>query len=521
MNGKINYPLLVSIVFLLCLMLTIIINILVLNDGLFVFTLDDPYIHMALAENIKLGHYGINVNEFSAPSSSILWPFIITPLSSTPYGVLVINLCSTLFSVYIFSKILNLTVYIKYDYIRSIFFSIIIISFILATNMVGLVFTGMEHSLQLLIVLLIIYGLLIEIEKNEVKFWWLAAIVVAPLIRYECMAISLAAIIYLVMCRRFNIANITLLLTVLFIGSFSVFLISLGLDAFPSSVVAKSPIVQSGGAWTHIFSNLEASINNRQGTILFIGALSILSYLCWFKDIKKKKLALVALIAVLLHFIAGRYGWYNRYEIYILAFEITVNIYLFLPLIAKEISKLNRLDLTLFKVLIFVGGIFMAVGAPYIYGLSTIHIASNNIYEQQYQMHRFAVDFYNKPIAVNDLGYVSYNNNNYVLDLWGLGSLKALNSRLNPDYLNWKQDLINTANVNLVMIYDEWFNDIPSEWIKIGELHLGKKKITPAYSEVSFYVTNQESYQGILEKIVLFTKTLPNEVYFQFSEMSN
>ncbi|MDX1696293.1 MAG: hypothetical protein R3208_21185, partial [Ketobacteraceae bacterium] len=60
-------------------------------------------------------------------------------------------------------------------------------------------------------------------------------------------------------------------------------------------------------------------------------------------------------------------------------------------------------------------------GAPYVVNLVTVPIASNNIYQQQYQMHRFAVEYYNKPLAVNDLGYVSYNNDNYVLDLWGAG----------------------------------------------------------------------------------------------------
>ena len=52
------------------------------NEGLFTYTLDDPYIHLRLAENISQGHYGINPSEYSAPSSSILWPFLLVPFSS-------------------------------------------------------------------------------------------------------------------------------------------------------------------------------------------------------------------------------------------------------------------------------------------------------------------------------------------------------------------------------------------------------------------------------------------------------
>src|SRR5687768_7918900 len=38
--------------------------------GDFSYTLDDPYIHLALAENIAIGHYGIDPSESSAPASS-------------------------------------------------------------------------------------------------------------------------------------------------------------------------------------------------------------------------------------------------------------------------------------------------------------------------------------------------------------------------------------------------------------------------------------------------------------------
>jgi hypothetical protein len=38
-----------------------------------------------------------------------------------------------------------------------------------------------------------------------------------------------------------------------------------------------------------------------------------------------------------------------------------------------------------------------------------------------------------------------------------------------------------------VMIYDEWFKDIPDDWKKLGKLCLGKRRITLGQSSVSFY----------------------------------
>lgn len=514
---KINISLYVSVAFLLCLVLIEFVSIIRLNGGLLVYTLDDPYIHLALAEGIQRGHYGINPGEFSAPSSSALWPFMLAPFSSYPYSAFFMNVGAAIASVITLVKIFNVSTRIADDRVRNLFVSVITILFVLAANVVGLIFTGMEHSLQVTAVLLVAYGLIIEIEEDRVEWWLLAAIIVAPLVRYECLAISLAAILYLVMRRRFKPAGIVVLLLTVFLGGFSIFLKSLGLDALPSSVTAKSSVVQTGGALHQLVSNFTSSLNTRQGVILSFGVLMLLFYVLWGSEIKRKQLATVTMLAVFLHFVAGRYGWFNRYEIYILSFELAVIVYLFFSLIGEELSISDRFKLNLFGAAVFAGGVAVVVGAPYIGDLRSIPLASNNIYEQQYQMHRFAVDFYKKPVAVNDLGYVSYKNSNYVLDLWGLGSQKALRSRLNPENANWKQDLIKEKNVKCAMVYDVWF-DIPDEWIKIGELHLGKEKITPAGSAVSFYSTDESSYQEVLEKITLFSKTLPAGVQFELEE---
>lgn len=62
----------------------LLLSVLAINGGTLIYTLDDPYIHIDLARQIFAGHYGINPGEFSAPSSSVLWPFILAPF--TPLG---------------------------------------------------------------------------------------------------------------------------------------------------------------------------------------------------------------------------------------------------------------------------------------------------------------------------------------------------------------------------------------------------------------------------------------------------
>ena len=51
------------------------------NQKVVTYTLDDPYIHLTVGKNILFGNYGINLKEFSSPSSSILFPFLLAPFS--------------------------------------------------------------------------------------------------------------------------------------------------------------------------------------------------------------------------------------------------------------------------------------------------------------------------------------------------------------------------------------------------------------------------------------------------------
>ena len=54
--------------------------------GTLVYTLDDPYIHLALAQRLQHGFYGINPGEPASPASSILFPFLLVPLAGHTSG---------------------------------------------------------------------------------------------------------------------------------------------------------------------------------------------------------------------------------------------------------------------------------------------------------------------------------------------------------------------------------------------------------------------------------------------------
>lgn len=54
----------------------VVVSSLILSQWRLVYTLDDPYIHLAVANVITQGGYGVNLSEYSAPSSSILYALL-------------------------------------------------------------------------------------------------------------------------------------------------------------------------------------------------------------------------------------------------------------------------------------------------------------------------------------------------------------------------------------------------------------------------------------------------------------
>jgi hypothetical protein len=491
--------------------------ILWLNKGFFVYTLDDAYIHLALAENIINGHYGINLTEYSAPSSSILFPFIIAPFSSFGLSPLIINVICASITIYVYSRILNESINVQNEHVRTVLISSLLILFILCTNLIGLIFTGMEHSLQLLAVSLIALGLIVEVKENKVEPWLLVAIIVAPLIRYENLSIALAAIGYLFLRKYFKKAALALFFVVLFLGGFSVYLITLGLGPLPTSILLKSSIAASGGGVEQIISNIINGLSLPIGMLLGLGLLCLLVFVLFSKEgSKRRQLAAVTAFAVAMHLIAGRYGWYNRYEIYIWSFLLFVLFFLAGDRISSLLEEENTQKINSLKILSIAGCFVILTCWPYLLGLISLPIASNNIYEQHYQMHRFAVSYYKKPVAVNDIGYVSYKNIHYVLDLYGLASIDALDHRKNDPNSDWMNNLAKSKNVEFAMIYPGWFKGIPDNWIKVGSLHLSKVNITPAENTVTFYALSELTKQEVMPELQNFIATLPDGVEFHF-----
>jgi len=490
--------------------------ILALNGGMFVYSLDDAYIHLSLADRIWAGTYGINAGEVSAPASSILWPFLLavfSPLPASAYTLvpLVLNVAAA------FATLRLLVAGLRgaltgdgrpFGPAAAIFAT----GLIFIVNLVPIIFTGMEHSLQQLLAVVLVRGLMVEGRIAQVpRSAWLA-VVLLPIVRYDSLALAAPALLYFLWRGHVRGAVLAGLAIGAVLGAFSSFMITHGLDILPASVMAKSDVARSGGLLVllrNVYSNLA---NDTQVNILLLGGILGLAAACdRGRAAPERGLACVITAALVVEILFGRLGAYYRYEAYISGALVIALLHLYRGVLARVFAA----SAPGAGQVIAIGGLTVA-SLSYLIALASTPAATNNIYDQQYQMHRFAVDFYRRPVAVNDLGWMAFRNPSYILDLGGLASREALLARTHESGPDWMRRLASAHGVQLAMIYDGWYPQRPPGWIRVGQLTFDQMRVTAGDSKVSFYATDADSVESIRTALEKFRETLPKRTGFQF-----
>ena len=486
-----------------------IIGILWLNHGVFTYTLDDPYIHLALAQNIHAGHYGINSQDYSSPASSILWPFLLSlfaPSQSFYLVPLIINIgCSLLMFLVITSCLQMQLPHISHTR-ATITATLLTLSF----NAVGLALNGMEHDLHMLCSLLILLGLMQAERDASVPGWLYPALVVNPLIRPEGMALSVLSTMYLALRHRKPSALIAAVVIAALVTGYGFYLSSLGLDPIPSSVEVKSTSIHGGSEIGTRLQIIIGNLLNYEGIVVIIGTLLLLNTVLRRNHPLWPIAAIVALCGGA-HLIFGRVGWFARYEDYINALLYLTAIIIYWPKLARYWNEKRWLNKPLFIFSAFL------LSAPYFQCTLITPFAAHNIYQQHYQMHRLVQHYYPHAVAVNDIGYVSLNNPHYVLDLFGLAYHEAFVERTHASNPDWMDRLTNEKHVKLAMLHDRWFPKVPKSWTRLGELTFIGPQITPIDRTVSFYATDAKSVPAMMTMLHRFANSLPPSVAFKFT----
>ena len=510
---------------LFSMILAVLGAILLLCDGHLIYTLDDPYISLSLGWHIAHGEYGINAGEPAAPASSILYPFLLAGFAWTRWQAwvpLVINGFAAIGSGLLFGAAACRLGIVRREahVVRG---TVLVVALCLAINLIGLVFTGLEHSLHVLTAMFVVFGLARALEEDEVGVALIAALVILPLLRFEGLALSGLAATALVVVGQRRAAAIAFTGVAIGVGGYMAALHAMGLPPLPASVLVKSDIAnnvldQSGGvaALAHaVAENVRGSLNP-EALPAFVLAVLIAAHpaVRWSRADRvderyelsfKREIAFVAVAvgALAAHVLFGRWGEFARYEIYAVALGAAAAICLWRNEIAQVVAYRRA-----WPTAIATAGV-LYVGWIYVGATLYTPLAARGIYEQQYQMHRFAVEFYGRPVGVNDLGWVSYRNPHYVLDLAGLASDAARRERTALHRrADWMERMAEAKQVGLVMLYDQWFRgQIPPGWRKMAELRV-PHVITAKFATVSFYATSPAATAAAQRALLMFRDKL-------------
>jgi hypothetical protein len=452
--------------------------------GHLIYSLDDPYISLALGWHIGHGHYGLNDGEPASPSSSILYPLLLAGFAWTSlqeWIPLLVNTLAAAATAAIFVAILcRYAIITPRDQLLPSTF--LILSLCVAINGIGLVFTGLEHSAHAMTSVAVVFGLACVIEGENLPIWLIPAIVLLPLWRFEGLALAGSAIFALTCVGHWKSGVTAASLILLTLGAYMIVMTNLGLPLVPSSVMVKSSFLAlSADGSLDALSFLQRAaqdvyVYKPAWAILvlvlllaghpFLRQRGIISSLGRHPLSLPREWLLVFSIssALLAHVLFGGWGWMYRYEAYAAAFGLAGVLIVW----HGEVARLFAGRRTWTKG-VLTAMVLLAFDCHYLWGTIKTPFVARGIYEEQYQMHRFAVDFYKGPVAVNDLGWVSYGNPNYVLDLWGLGSEPARKARLVTREPGWVDRLVRAHGVGVAMIYPEWFGDeVPREWRRLA-----------------------------------------------------
>ena len=380
----------VSITFYVVLVTTLFFAIVHRTGGTFVYALDDPYIHLAMAEQIAHGHYGINPLEASSPSSSILWPLLLTPLSGSPlqaYLPLAWNLIFGLVSGGLIGVFVErLPGFGKGESPRMLWLQKVAIAVLLifVANLASLTFLGMEHVLQIMLAICCAIAMVDALQGRSIPIWCLAAAVIGPSVRYENLALTVAIAIALAGLRQTRKAVVVLALAVTPLIAFGIFLRARGLPMLPISVLMKrsanvNPMAPDLGAVRTFLYNLSQDVRMAErGSLVLLLVILIAIFLRDRVRMHRFVLAGTAVVAVA-QLVVGKFGWFHRYQVYALIFVSMV-----LLRLAMEDRKVRFMH---------VAAVLFFCAAPFLRGTSLTPLAAAEVFEQQYQMHRFEAEF--------------------------------------------------------------------------------------------------------------------------------
>ena len=330
--------------------------------------------------------------------------------------------------------------------------------------------------------------------------------------RYENSFLVMAAFALLASQKKYKEAFFIAAAGILPIALFGFYSMMHGGLFIPNSVLLK------GGQNLRSVFAFDIAIFERTRTIS--GLLLIAIMIVFKKSQSQKKdrdfwILTVLIITGILHGIFGLFGWFYRYEAYLIVLGCFHLLKIGLSHLQQNGMKEIRKNIVWFGL---AGLVLINLPIRGIASMPNSILAIHNIYEQQYQMGLFLKQFYkNNTVTVNDIGAVSYLGDSYILDLWGIGTTEiTLAKKQGKGTNDFIYDLMKEKNTKIAVVYDIWYTEeLRNKLFKVASWEIPNNYIC-AYPKVSFYGFSENDATNLKNNLISFQSQLPKEIKVEY-----
>jgi len=503
------------------------------TQGKFIYPLDDTYIHISIAKNFSdYGTWSVSKEHFSSLSSSIIWPLLIS-LMFLIFGPsimipLILSLIIGLILLFLFFYL------IRKNNISKPLTLTALISIILLTPLIPLIFTGLEHVLHCLLIILFAYYGVAFLSSSQTSgqnpFIVYVLAFFGTMARYETLFLVFFMAFLFLFRKKWTHSLMILVSGFLPVAVYGVISIFHGWYFLPNSVLLKGRIPDFSSlrdALSWLVSPWKEAYNSPHILLLLFISVLIFIYL----NIKKYKffsktmlLNALLILGLLSHIQFAKFGWFYRYEAYLIVlaiFTFCFSIRETFKMLTKEKREKQNRNIRIFEVVFIASILLVILGIRGVKALLETPTASQNIYEQQYQIGLFLRQYYlQKNVAVNDIGAINYLANCDCLDLWGLSSMEVAKAKRKGNYnTEFISQISKQHHIKIAILYTPWYEiygGLPSYWRKVGEWKI-LNNVVCGGDIVSFYAVKLGEEENLKKYLKKFSKKLPKKVEFNLN----
>jgi hypothetical protein len=496
-----------------------------MTGGDFTYAQDDPYIHLALARTFaEHGVWGIRPTEFASASSSPLWTLLLATLwklgAHAVWVPFAVNILFGVAFLYVCARYVE-----KMGHgVRPAVASGILCALVLVTPLPTLAFIGMEHTLQVLLVVIFAWQASERLAGERGDWLW-PSVVTALMVATRYESLFLVAVVGAILLWQGKIVPAIAIgvAAAVPVVAFAAYSVANGGLVLPNSVLMKSGparFVTVGSGVSAVISDwiaLRDLFLRPPQVVLTLGALMGLLLMPASRLTASARSVWLAVLFVgtsVLHACLVKLEWFFRYEAYLMALGL-----LALAGLAATIdwprgrprTRSTPLHPATVPLLALLG---LPLGVRALSALAMTAPAAGNVYEQQVQLGRFFERHYSgRPIAVNDIGAVAWLSSSRILDIVGLASQPVADLKrrgvLDAEAL---RKLGDEDGVEAIALYESVFSPIlPASWIKVGEWTIANK-VAVSGATVAFFAPDARQAGRLAASLRAYAPSLPGGV---------